>query len=309
MYTVIVALDGSVHAERALAYGQLLAGSLGGTLELTHILEEPIAFDLVPSLVLPDRPAAERYLTETASKLASAEAVTTYVIRGNPTEELLRLTNDQPDTILVLSTHGRTGVQRTLLGSVADKVLRGAAAPVLLVRETVTADKGMIKQLVLPLDGSELAAAALPLASAIAVSADATLHLVRVVEPFWHSASVASMTPYLPDEQGADFDAQLQAEASAYLKRVADGLRDRGVRVTWEVRSGRPADEILRTATTTLADLIVVSTHGRSGLRRWVLGSVTDDLVHHSPIPVLAIPLKVGEAARAREAELLAAPS
>jgi nucleotide-binding universal stress UspA family protein len=144
----------------------------------------------------------------------------------------------------------------------------------------------------LPLDGSELAESALPLAALLAELTGATLSLVRVIPHGMHATpTLASLiAPPLGAAQLADAEAQQQHEARAYLKLVADTLRERGIRVTWEVRSGSPADEIVRTIQTTNADLLVVATHGRTGVRRWVLGSTTSALVVRSSVPILVIP-------------------
>ena len=96
----------------------------------------------------------------------------------------------------------------------------------------------------------------------------------------------------LASAQIQEVEDQLQAEARAYLDATAKALRDRGLRVGWEVRAGRPADEIIRAAETTSADLIVLSTHGRGGLKRFALGSVTNEVLHRGVTPVFAVPPK-----------------
>jgi nucleotide-binding universal stress UspA family protein len=310
MYTVIVALDGSAFGERALGFGERLARTLGAPLELVHVLEEPIAFDLVPSLVMPDRPAAERYVAGVAAGLAGDVPVTSDVLRGNATDELLGLTAQRPDALCVLSTHGRSGLGRTMLGSVADKVLRGSTVPVALVREPVCVRADRLKNLLVLLDGSRLAEEALPLALEIAERVDATLSLVRIVEPVWQTAVPpypAEPGTFLTAEQAAEIEGHLLAEARLYLSQIAALVQERRIRVTWEVRCGRPVEEITRLAATSATDVIVLSTHGRGGFRRWALGSVLDELVHYCPVPILAIPPNAAREARAAEERLLTA--
>ncbi|HUG14305.1 MAG TPA: universal stress protein [Thermomicrobiales bacterium] len=291
MQRVIVPLDGSELSESAIGLGQILARSFGAALELTTVLTEPVMLDLLPSLLLPDRSAAEHYLEKVASRVSPDIETFSYVIRGNPVEELLRLTSGQPDVVVVMSTHGRGGLGRVMYGSVADKVLRGSTVPVALVRGGVAAEKSTLNSLLVPLDGSELAGQALALAAELGARVDATLTLVRVVEPIWSTTYGAfAEASMLASQQIIEVEQQLQAEARADLDRIATGLRERGLRVGWEVRAGRPADEIVRAAETTSADLIVISTHGRGGLRRFALGSVTSEIMHRGVTPILAIP-------------------
>ena len=146
--------------------------------------------------------------------------------------------------------------------------------------------------IITPLDGSALAEEALPVASELGAGLQATLYLVRVVEPARNSALAAlgSEASLLLGESLAEVEEQRENEARVYLEAIAHDLRERGLRVTWEVRVGRPADEVARLAETTGANLIVMATHGRSGVRRLAFGSVTNDLLQRGIIPVLAIP-------------------
>jgi nucleotide-binding universal stress UspA family protein len=299
MRKIIVALDGSELSERSLGLGQELARSFTGELVLVHVLEEPVLLDLVPSLVVPDRAAAEQYLCDLAARVDGSVAVRAAVLRGNATAELLRLAEEEPEAILAMSTHGRGGLGRLMYGSVADKVLRAAPVPVALVRGTAPSGMTGLHNLLVPLDGSRLSEEVLPLAVDLTRQTGATLSLARVVEPFWHAPYVA-YTPeamYLDAEQLAEIETELLEDARGYLDQIAGELREQGVRVLWEVRLGRPADEIIRMAETTDADLLLLSTHGRGGIRRWALGSVTEEVLHRGITPLLVIPPKL----RARE--------
>ena len=102
--------------------------------------------------------------------------------------------------------------------------------------------------------------------------------------------SYAPEMAYLPPEQTSELEEQMQSDARVYLGKVAHEIRKQDIRVVWEVRIGQPADEILRVVETTTADLILLSTHGRGGIRRWALGSVTDEVLHRGTTAILAIP-------------------
>ncbi len=137
----------------------------------------------------------------------------------------------------------------------------------------------MYKRILIPLDGSEFAEAALPHARALAACTGAELVLLRVaVQPLYGSIS--------PDSSPS-IRADTEAEASAYLDRVAGELRAAGFRVTAETCTGPVAETILDYAAGIRADLIVMSTHGRSGLARWFIGSVADKIVRGARLPVL----------------------
>jgi nucleotide-binding universal stress UspA family protein len=307
MNAIIVPLDGSELSERAIGLGVAFAQAYDARLALVHVLEEPVALDLLPSLVIPDRDAAEAYLRRLAGTMPDDVEVSISVVRGNPVDTLLDLTDDNPESLLVMSTHGRSGLGRLMLGSVADKVLRGASVPVALVRGAGTPCVRGLHTLLVPLDTSAFSETALPVAVDLAGRLDATIGLVHVCEPFWVSP-YASAVPELAgvnDARASDIERECLTNGRAYLDRLAGGIRADGTRVVWEVRFGKPADEILRAADTTAADLIVMSTHDRTGIRRLALGSVTNEVLHRGTTPILAIPPHVIEHQRLEAAEMI----
>ena len=297
MDRIIVPLDGSELSERALGLGVALAEAYGGQLELVHVVDEPLAYTLMPGLAIPDPLSAERYLQRVAGHLREGLHVTTNVIHGEPVTALLDLTRDAPNTMIVMSTQGRGGLGRLMLGSVTDKVLRGATVPVAVVRGSAPVPQRGLRTILVPLDDSRFSESALPLAADLARQLDATLSLVQVCEPFWSAPSAASIPDamYVTDMNLSELERENLTGARRYLDLVATERRAQGVRVIWEVRTGKAADEILRATETTDADLIVMATHGRSGIRRWAFGSVTNELLHRGTTPILAIPVGLVE--------------
>lgn len=297
--TVIVPLDGSELSRHAVGLATTLARARSGSLTLVHVIDEPAFSDLPPAMAVEDRANAEQYLASIASSIEEGMPVKTHILTGNPTEELLRFADRAPGSMIAMSTHGRGGFGRVMFGSVADKIVRGSKVPVALVRDEHDIPRGQLRTILVPLDGSPLSEAALPYATELAAGTGATLALVRVIDPFWQSAFVAEVPEavYLSQQQIDELEEQARAEARADLDQLATQLRADGLRVVWEVRSGRPADEIARVAETTAADLILISTHGRGGIRRWAFGSVTNELLHRGNVPILAVP----PGARARE--------
>ena len=147
----------------------------------------------------------------------------------------------------------------------------------------------MYKKILVPLDGSEFSECSLEHVKAIATGCRVPeVVLLRVVEP------VSSATYAAYAEVRGDWVPQLekqdQAEAESYLSKVADNLRKEGVAAQTAMVSGRPAEKILDYASNNQTDLIIMSTHGKTGLSRWVFGSVTDKILHNSAVPVLVVP-------------------
>jgi len=296
MASVIVPLDGSTLSEEAVSLARQLASTLGGALELVHVVETAPLLDLFVS----DRAGAvERYLARVAERVAGGVPVRIRVLAGDPVTELLRCAHQAPDSLIVMSTHGRSGLPRLVLGSVADKVVRGASVPVVVVRRGAAVREGHPRRLLVPLDGSPLAETTLPLAARLGREG-AAIALVRVVPPqlAW-AVSRREAESMLPDPDLLDrLMEQARQDAQAHLQEIARDLRAGGLSVTWEVRTGRPSDEIVRTAETIGADLILMATHGAGGPRRWAFGSVTDEVLHRSGVAVLVLPPQAQQYAR-----------
>ena len=143
----------------------------------------------------------------------------------------------------------------------------------------------MYKKMLVPLDGSELAECSLEHAKIVALACRCPeVILLRVIEP---DPQVADLGGVTTESWYRDAQARVQAEVKKYLSQAAAKLKKMGVTAKGVVTSGRAADEILDYARKNQVDIIVMSTHGRSGVSRWVIGSVADKVVRHSPIPVL----------------------
>ena len=301
MYRLIVPLDGSPRAEQALALALVLAPSLGGQLTLAQILNTPVIFDPLAGSM--KKPAAD-YLESIAARLPDSVVAETAVREGDPARELMALAETSAETIIVMSTHGRTGLGRLVFGSVADKVVRAGSVPVALVREPVRPAR-QLERLLLPLDGSTLAEEPLALALRLARRSGATLHLVRVLSA-GHGASVAAPDLATVDASApaSGMDGRHVDEARGYLDQIAQHIRQRGLRATWEIRYGRAGEEIVRMAETIGANLILMSTHGRGGIERWAFGSVTNEVLQGGKIPILVMPPRAVQAARGLESYL-----
>ena len=187
-----------------------------------------------------------------------------------------------------MSTHGRSGVQRWLLGSVAEKVLHACTNPLLLVRTTGegrTGEEAPLKRVLVPLDGSSLAELVLPHVAVIAKEMKLEVILLRVY------SLVSQM--YMAEGMAPDFDQlteSIRDEVKSYLEEKVRQLKLEGLeKVSYQLLEGDPAAKIIDVSREMPDNLVAISTHGRSGIGRWVLGGVTDRVVRHTSDPVLVI--------------------
>jgi nucleotide-binding universal stress UspA family protein len=247
-----------------------------------------------------DRQAHE-YLQKAAAMLRGAQPrVRLEVARGNPAVEILRVAAEQGVELIAMTTHGRGALGRWVFGSVADRVARSSPVPVLLVRPSEGEPRSVtIGRLVVPLDGSALAEEALPTARALATRLGVPIHLITVID----------VMRLIPSELGpvVAFDAgvyeetlsQLDASAAALLAAVSEDLEREGLHTSSEVAHGSPFMTIAEAVDD--GDLLVMTSHGRSGVQRWLLGSVAEKLVREAPVPVVLVPVAARQSGMASE--------
>jgi len=189
-----------------------------------------------------------------------------------------------------MATHGRSGLDRWILGSVTEKVLRGCQNPLLLVRAGQSSDadeKVAFKSIIVPLDGSQVAEGVLPAVITLARAMEAEVILFRAYHiPYSAYAAEDGYSAINYDE----LIASEKDEATEYLKNKTAALKEQGVeKVSYNVKEGLSSDEIIALGRATPDHLIAMCSHGRSGVRRWVLGSVTETVLRHSGDPVLVL--------------------
>ena len=201
---------------------------------------------------------------------------------GRAAEEILEAAAATTPDLIVIATHGRAGIERWRLGSVADKVVRGADCPTLIIGPNVEANLSsfLVKRILVPVDGSKAAEAALSIADVVAAASDAGLDLVDVVSI--RDTVYASMGDYAYDVAGV-----LEDAARAYLADLRSRLGERP-RLRTAVASGYPPDELIRWVKEQNVDLVIMTTHARHGVARTILGSVADRMLL-GPVPVLIL--------------------
>jgi nucleotide-binding universal stress UspA family protein len=292
MTKVMVPLDGSAFAERAVPYAAALARAAGRLLLVRVAPGYRYETEGVAGTIAADS-------TTTAELDAAAERaevfglpVETHLVPGTAAAaSLVAAAAELGADLIVMSTHGRSGVGRFLYGSVADEVLRQAPVPVVLVPAAGQAAwpmKGTLRVLV-PLDGSELARRALGPLAALARVMPVEAVLVQVVPPPAPDGAALGFPPTYavpytpdPDEQLRTARRDLDDEAS----RLAGTVPVAGVRV----ELGPPATTIVEVAREEGAHLIAMATHGRAGLSRLVMGSVATGVLRHAAVPLLLVP-------------------
>ena len=298
MYTrMLVPLDSSKTAEKVLPYARCLAGKLNIPVDLlgvidiaemaTQVSAEKARY--LDTMIADGVRSSEEYLKGIARTFSSGSVKCT-VEKGRAEEVIIEKGEADTAMLITMATHGRSGINRWLLGSVAEKVLRASANPLLLVRatdEAKTEGEAALKSIVVPLDGSELAESVLPMVAGLAKKLSIEVLLFRVYHiPYGVYSGGDGL-------YGIDFEeltASVRDEANDYLDKKIAEMKKLGVeKISYTTKEGLGADEIISLGRKTPDNLIAMCSHGRSGVKRWVLGSVTETVVRHSGDPVLII--------------------
>jgi len=297
MYSqILIPLDGSTTAEKVLPYARFLAEMLKLPVELlgvidlatiaTHLSAEKTRY--FDSFVAEEERSSEVYL-EGIARTFSGGAVKFTVEKGKPEEVIIEKGAANRASLIAMATHGRSGMKRWLLGSVAEKVLRAGRSPLLLIRaqeEARTEGEAVLQSLIAPLDGSGLAESALPTVSALAKAMNLEVILCRAYE--LPAGAYYGSEDYLPNYD--ELLGGLRQETSDYLKGQVAAIKSRELeKVSAVALEGAAAEEIIQIARKTPNSLVAMCTHGRSGVERWVLGSVTEKVVRYSGNPVLVL--------------------
>lgn len=292
--SILVPLDGSALAERALGVAAELAARMRSDLHLVHVHRERVVEELPVYGLTGEaaRAAAEQYVLAAADRLRAAQAgqVDGTLLEGSAAHAIVAHAAKTGTDIIVMSSHGRTGASRFWLGSVADAVIRSASVPVLMVRggdDAGAKAPGAFQRLLLPLDGSSLAESVIPHAITLAKVGEGNVHLLQVEE----RAEDLRMSVWgLAAQEADDLPARLE-RADHYLHSVRDRFQSEWppATVSVEARGARRAGEaIVEVAVERDTDLIAMATHGR-GASRMLLGSVADKVVRGTQCSVLLL--------------------
>ena len=292
---ILVPLDGSPFAESAIPYACQLAQQFESELILVKVVE-PIHLDLTgdaydAALIEELRESAVRqasdYLDGKSGELrGQGYQVRRKVVHAHDiASTLLDVANNEEIDVIVISTHGRSGFSRWALGSVTERVLRHAPCPVLTIREDTS-----FEHILIALDGSQLAEAVIEPAIALAKQTGAKVTMLRVDDkPIDVDYETINRINHI--EPGmADLLAHAEYNrAETYVEAVAHRYQDEAVEISWLGVTDHAANGILRIAQDRGCDVIALSTHGRTGLRRWVYGSVTEKVLRAASCSLLIV--------------------
>jgi nucleotide-binding universal stress UspA family protein len=295
--TLLVPLDGSALAEQSLGQAAAIARATGAEIDVVMV-HQPRARDGYGDAPDDDRAWNDEhgYLETIASELVAGGSirVSHSMLSGDPEEMISRRAADIEADLIVITSHGRTGFSRTWFGSVADGLVRRGPAPVLILRPIEgdarrSAAHHLFNHVLVPLDGSALAADVLPTAIDLARCSSARITLLGVVQPMLSSPyDPAGLLPYSVVLRDDSFTERLVEEAAKDLKALSAGLAADGLPSVdaHVVVAENVANGIVEFARSHEADVVAISTHGR-GTSRYFVGSVADKVLRASRLPIL----------------------
>ena len=309
---ILVPLDGSDMAAGILAVARDMAQRVGAKLDLLAVVD-PETIELPSYMPFmggersivgpgPDDMAANeikivriktatQYLNTIAESIRDdGQEVSVEAVVGDPAQAIIEAAHKNRNDLITMATRGRSALGRGLLGSVTDKVAHSSAVPMLIITPGFDGQQAPVSRLVVGLDGSSVAEAALEPARRLAMSLDVPKLLVRA------TAVAARMAAYGGEPYYASPDIYTEADedAQTYLENMKEIEERRGIKVETLVKPGSAVAEIESAAKEVPGSLIVLATRGRTGFTRWVLGSVTDRVIRSTVSPVLVIPPTIG---------------
>lgn len=268
---ILVALDGSENAEKSLPWvKQLAAREIAEVIVLRVV---PRGAPEQPELQANEMERALDYVQGIERELNYAGLPCKVLVRqGNPARMIIRVADREGCDVLVMSTRGGSPVKRWTVGGVTEQVLRLSPTPVLVVRSRMTPPRqGHVRRVIVPVDGSRLAEASLSWSA----------RLARLLK-----AKIVFLHVYLLGPAGRRAGPQKNFSAlNERMSRLCAELKKEGGKAAFNVQRGDAADRILQFADQN--DLIVTTTHGFGGFKRWIFGSVAEKLIHDASIPVL----------------------
>jgi nucleotide-binding universal stress UspA family protein len=296
---ILLPLDGSEVAEAVLPYAEELAGKLGSEVVLQHVRGHERPYQEHMHQVYLDRVADGVRSNIGKTRPAGADVkVTAKVATGEPAENICSLVEKDRIDLIIMTSVSSSGISiGKMLGSVADQVCRTVPIPVMLIRpQNIKKNAGknrLISHLLIPLDGSELSRLALPVGEGLAAKLKASITLFQMANMIrFYDSGDGSGTGFV---NYAQFDEDEKARVSAEMAAQDKELKGRGLESSYVVTSGfDAAGEIMEASKKVGADLVVMSTHGRTGPARWILGNVAEKVLRHGDTPLLLVHAKAG---------------
>jgi nucleotide-binding universal stress UspA family protein len=293
---ILVPSDGSDHALRAMEHAQRLSNAFDAAVYVLNVVDLDAAggpFNmggLDEEFIERLKERGHDEIHSSVAKLGEGIDVHTDVITGTPSNAILEYADENAIDLLVMGTHGRSGLKRYVLGSVAESVVRRSEPPVITVRATDQrqAPTGY-DDILVPTDGSTHAGLAAEHGIEIAQRFDARIHAVHIVDIRVLSGTPDAAVP-------ASFFEELTAHGEEVTEAVAERARAAGLDVTTTVQKGMPSTALVSYVQEQDIDLVTMGSAGRTGLDRYLMGSTTNRIIRHSEAPVLSISAKNNQA-------------
>jgi len=287
---LLVTLDGSELAEVVLDYAKELAGGLGLDTVLLHIYSHSELEYITMRRGYINRIAdtlehQAREIQEKTGNNNKQEAfeVQGELVEGHAAEEIVRYADKNQVDLILMATHGRSGIRRWAIGSVAEKVVRATRQPVLLVRTKISYE--ISNRLIVPLDGSRESESVVGFVEELAAGLNSEIILVQVLEPFYEVRTARGRT--IQVRYSSERMDNLRNGTKRYLEGIATRLRENGVNTITEVRTGSPPVEIIKFANETKARFVAMLKRRRFGISPLDLGNVADKVLRRGTTPVL----------------------
>ncbi|MFC1979156.1 universal stress protein [Chloroflexota bacterium] len=275
---ILVPLDGSELAEVSLPYAEEFAVKMGSEITLIYLSrsEKDPSFRNRKEYLNKMLNSTKSEMNKLLEKSESETKIESAVIVGHAAEEIVKYADKEDMSLIVIATHGRSGIKQWAMGSVASKIITATRRPIMLIRAKEASpdirNKGTIKKLLLTLDGSKESESILPHAIEIATYFKPEVVLFQAISLAYptYTADAFAYVTYSDQQMDA-----MKASALDYLAKTGAIFEEKGIKTAYEVRFGSTADEIINYADEIGADFLAMTTHGRSGIGRWLFGSTT----------------------------------
>jgi len=240
--------------------------------------------------------ACRNYIHNEAERLkkimkTSAAGVKTVILGGKPAEEIIKYAEKSNIDIIIISSHGRSGIKPWSLGSTVHKVVHRVHAPLIIIRAEEKPEESdetrLFSRILVPLDGSDRSARIVPYVTALAKKLKVEIILFHVVELGKHVHTIGGLEYVRYNDQDIDKEKE---EAQSYLDGIASNISGSKSTVTCEIRVGDSAEEIIKLAAEKDCSLIAMSSHGFSGIEAWAYGSVTRKILHSVNRSIMFVP-------------------
>ncbi|MFC1958753.1 universal stress protein, partial [Chloroflexota bacterium] len=273
---------------------ETLAGALNSEVDLVNVCEPKegeyrnMHQLYIEKMAEQVRNHIKAYPTREASLAVRVKPV---ILDGDPAAEIIEYAEKNDISLVVMVSHGRSGIMPWAMGSTAVKVIQRISKPVLFIRASALSPKvsggEMFSKILIPFDGSENGEAALPYVKELTKKLESEITLLQVVAPGQHVHTIGGLDYILFSEQQVE---TMKAEAKRYLEKVGKKLADTKATIRPEVKTGNAAQEIIKFADETTTSLVAISTHGHSSAGRWTSGSVAHKVLQRGHIHLLLVP-------------------